>query len=156
MKCHRLLEYTQVRPDFNTCARLSTQPGTAPNGPRVVVEFPHDNESLWLSLSQSSLTTYAMIQFLFFLLAFSRLSRAFLDQRRIELAHSDEHHYFHGIAWITAGIIIGVVETIAGFARVTFGVALARRILRLIARATLMFGSLKGCVVLAIFLVTMA
>jgi hypothetical protein len=116
----------------------------------VVVEFPHGSaESLWLSLSQSSLTTYAIVQFLFFLLAFSRLCRAVLDQKRIELTHSDEHHYFHGIAWITAGIIIGVVETIAGFARVTFGVALARRILRLIARTTLMFGSLKGCAVLA-------
>ena len=100
-------------------------------------------------MSQSSLAIYIIIQFLFFLLAFSRLSRAFLDQRRIELTHSDEHHYFHGIAWINAGIIIGVIEPIAGFARTSFGVALTRRILRLSARVILMYGLLKGCAVLA-------
>ncbi|KAH0831207.1 hypothetical protein J3R83DRAFT_13786 [Lanmaoa asiatica] len=110
----------------------------------LVVGFSHDNPSLWLSLSQSSLAIYTIIQFLFFLLAFSRLSRAFLDRRRIELAHSDERQFFRGIAWITIGIIIGVIETIAGFARVSFGVTLARRILRLSARAILMYGLLKG------------
>lgn len=132
------------------CAtRLFTYPETFSDRPLVLVEFPHNSESLWLSLSYSSLTIYTTIQFLFFLLAFSRLSRAYLDQRRIKLTHSDEHHYFHGIAWITTGIVIGAIETIAGFVQVSFGVALARRILRLIARATLMFGLLKGCVVLA-------
>ncbi|KAF8548293.1 hypothetical protein OG21DRAFT_1564865 [Imleria badia] len=123
---------------------VGTHLGTAPNRPLVVVQFSHNSESLWRSLSWSSLTIYTIVQFLFFLLAFSRLSRAFLDQRRIELADADEHHYFNGIAWITAGVVIGVIETIAGFAQVSFGVALARRILRLIARATLMLGLLKG------------
>lgn len=118
--------------------------------------FSNNNEFLWLSLSHSSLTIYAVIQFLFFLLAFSRLSKAFLDQRRIELTHSDEHHYLHGIAWITIGIIISVVETIAGFAEVSFGLVLARRVLRLIARATFMFGLLKGCAILVTRLVVPA
>lgn len=111
--------------------------------------FSDNNEFLWHSLSHTSLTIFIIIQFIFFLLAFSRLSRAFLDQRRIELTHSDEHHYLHGIAWITIGIITGVIETMAGFAQVSFGLALARRTLRLISRATLMFGLLKGCAVLA-------
>jgi len=108
------------------------------------VNFPNANESLWLSLSQSSLAIYATVQFLFFLLAFSRLLKAFLNQKRIEFTHSDEHHYFHGIAWINAGIILGLAETMTGFAPVSFGVVLTRRILRLVARATLMFGMLKG------------
>ncbi|KAG8216074.1 hypothetical protein J3R82DRAFT_8074 [Butyriboletus roseoflavus] len=122
--------------------------GASSNQP-LVVGLSHNSESLWLSLSWSSLTIYTIIHFIFFLLAFSRLSRAFLDQRRIELTHSDEHHYFHGIPWITAGIIIGVIEPIAGFAQACFGVVLARRILRLSARAVLMYGLLKGCAVLA-------
>ena len=121
-----------------------------PSNRPPVVTFSNNSQSLWLSLSRFSLTVYTIIQFLFFLLAFSRLCRAFLDQRRIELTRSDEHHYLHGIVWITTGIITGVIETIAGFVQVSFGVILARRILRLIARATLMFGLLKGCAVLAL------
>ncbi|KAG6380206.1 hypothetical protein JVT61DRAFT_8297 [Boletus reticuloceps] len=117
--------------------------GTAPNQ-LVVVQFAYDSKSLWFSLSRSSLAIYALIQFTFFLLTFSRFSRAFLEQRRIELTHSDEYHYFNGITWITVGVVIGVAETIPGFTRVTFCAVLARRILRLVARAILMFGLLKG------------
>ncbi|KAF9224858.1 hypothetical protein BS17DRAFT_54079 [Gyrodon lividus] len=117
----------------------SLSPNQAP-----VINFTHNNESLWLSLSQFSLALYTIIQILFFLLAFYRLANAFLDQRRIELAHSDECHFFHGIAWITAGIELGVIEALSGFAQGSFAVAFARRILRLIARTVLMVGLLKG------------
>ncbi|KAF8128666.1 hypothetical protein EV363DRAFT_1340283 [Boletus edulis] len=122
---------------------VGTHLGTAPNQ-LVVVQFAYDSKSLWFSLSRSSLAISAFIQFIFFLLTFSRFSRAFLEQRRIELTHSDEYHYFNGITWITVGVVIGVAETIPGFTRVTFCAVLARRILRLVGRAILMFGLLKG------------
>ncbi|KIJ63572.1 hypothetical protein HYDPIDRAFT_29366 [Hydnomerulius pinastri MD-312] len=110
----------------------------------LAIGFTHNSESLWLSLSEFSLALYTTIQIIFFLLAFYRLAKAFLDQRRIELTHSDEHHFYNGIAWITVGIEIGVIETLAGFAQGSFAVALARRILRLVARFILMIGLLKG------------
>lgn len=67
----------------------------------------------------------------------------------MELPRSDVTHYFNGIAWITVAIIVGVVESATGFARVSFAIVFARRILRLVARGTLMFGLLKGYAVLA-------
>ncbi|KAG9307980.1 hypothetical protein JVU11DRAFT_12028 [Chiua virens] len=123
---------------------VGTYLGTIPNQGLPIVEFSNNSETLWFSLSRSSLAIYTVIQFLFFLLAFSRLSTAFLDQRRIELTHSDEHHYYHGMAWITTGIILGVIETIVGFSEMSFGITLTRRILRLISRTFLMYGLLKG------------
>ncbi|KAF8836999.1 hypothetical protein BDN67DRAFT_247156 [Paxillus ammoniavirescens] len=113
-------------------------------GTTIVIYFTHNSESTWLSLSQFSLVLYTTLQILFFLLSFFRLAKVFLDRRRIALTHSDEHHSFHGIPWITAGIELGVIETLAGFAPGSFAVVLARRIIRLIARTVLMVGLLKG------------
>ncbi|KAH7919393.1 hypothetical protein BV22DRAFT_1133859 [Leucogyrophana mollusca] len=101
--------------------------------------------SLWLSLSKFSLAIYTSDQVIYFLLAFYRLGKAFLDQRRIESTETDEHHFFNGIGWITVGVKLGAIETIVGFAQGSlFAVPLARRILRLLGRASLIIGVLKG------------
>jgi len=107
-------------------------------------DFTDNSESLWLSLSQLSLASYTTIQFIFFLLAFYRLGETFHDRQRIEDTHADEHHYFNGIGWITVGIQLGAIESIVGFAMGGFAVPLSRRILRLMARSTLIIGVLKG------------
>ncbi|OAX42215.1 hypothetical protein K503DRAFT_387978 [Rhizopogon vinicolor AM-OR11-026] len=110
----------------------------------LLIDFTNDSESLWLSLSQLSLALYTIFQLLLFLLAFYRLVEAFLDRQRIQTTVADEHHYFNGIGWITAGIKLGAIESIVGFATGSFAVPLSRRILRLIARSSLIIGVVKG------------
>ncbi|KAH7915877.1 hypothetical protein BJ138DRAFT_1176159 [Hygrophoropsis aurantiaca] len=100
--------------------------------------------TIWFSLSQFSLALYTANQLVYFLLCFYRLGKAFLDQRRIESTASDEYHFFNGIAWTTVGIKLGAIEAIVGFAEGGFAVPLSRRILRLLGRACLIIGCLKG------------
>lgn len=116
----------------------------------LVFDFTNNNELLWLNLSRLSLALYATIQILFFFLAFYRLIGAFRGQQRIE-STLDKHHRFNGIGWITVGIMLGVIESIVGFATGGFAVPLSRRILRLTARSSLIIGVLKGWVKSASF-----
>ncbi|KIK97303.1 hypothetical protein PAXRUDRAFT_825062 [Paxillus rubicundulus Ve08.2h10] len=125
-------------------AFAGTTIGSSPLNQQPVIYLTHNNESLWLSLNQFLLALYTTLQILFFFFAFYRLAKVSLDRRRIELTHLDEHHVFHGIPWVATGIGLGIIETLAGFASGGFAVALARRIIRLVARTVLMVGLLKG------------
>ena len=49
-----------------------------------------------------------------------------------------------GIGWIATGLKLGAIESVAGFANAGFGGALTRKILRLVARAFLIIGVIKG------------
>ncbi|KAF8878077.1 hypothetical protein BD779DRAFT_1676999 [Infundibulicybe gibba] len=124
--------------------RISTR-FSATAKPVVAIGFNNDrDEILWqffTSLTLALLTAYQAITFVF---AFYRLLRAFINQRRIETSSSDQTHLFKGIGWINGGIKLGALETIAGFAQGSFGVALTRRILRFLARAFLCIGLVKG------------
>ena len=79
-----------------------------------------------------------------FFLAFYQLLRVFIDQRRIETSQSDEAHLIRGIGWVAGGLKLGAIETLLGFAPVGFGGAFTRRLLRLLARACLVIGIVKG------------
>ncbi|GLB39973.1 hypothetical protein LshimejAT787_0704830 [Lyophyllum shimeji] len=111
----------------------------------LAIGFSNDkNQTLWTfstSLTLALLTAYQAINFTF---AFYRLIKALLDQRRIDTTSSDEVHLFKGIGWITGGLKLGAIETVIGFAAAGFGSAMTRRIIRLLARACLVIGLVKG------------
>ena len=69
-----------------------------------------------------------------------------MAQRDLEAASSDEAYLFKGIGWMSVGLKLGAVETVIGFAQAGFGGVLTRRILRLLCRACLCIGILKGYV----------
>ncbi|ESK87764.1 hypothetical protein Moror_11301 [Moniliophthora roreri MCA 2997] len=93
------------------------------------------------SLAIALLTAYQAVNFCF---AFFRLAKAFINSRRIETSSSDEVVLFNGMGWINAGIKLGAIESVVGFAEAGFGTALVRRILRFLGRACLVIGSIKG------------
>lgn len=97
--------------------------------------------SFFNSITLALLTAYQAINFCF---AFIRLTKIFLNQRRIEMSSTDEAHLFRGTGWITGALKLGAIETVIGFADGNFGVALTRRILRFLARAFLCIGIVKG------------
>ncbi|KAJ3793269.1 hypothetical protein GGU11DRAFT_417436 [Lentinula aff. detonsa] len=114
-------------------------------GTTVAVGFSDPyNKTLWTIFTDFDLgfiTTYQILNFSF---AFFRLAKAFLEQQRIETSDTDEALLLRGTGWITLGIKLGAVETAIGFVSPQFGVVLARRILRLLGRASLIIGLLEG------------
>lgn len=69
-----------------------------------------------------------------------------MNQRRIDNTQrtEDEVHLFNGLGWITVGIKLGAIESIIGFVDASFGLAMTRRILKLLGRACLIIGVVKG------------
>lgn len=107
-------------------------------------DFTSKSESLWLSLGQLSLGLYTNYQCLAAFLALYRLFIACFDQQRIDTENTDERHFFNGTGWIALGIKLGAAECFVGFASGGFSIPLSRRILRLVSRACIIFGTLKG------------
>ncbi|KAF5391315.1 hypothetical protein D9757_002082 [Collybiopsis confluens] len=103
----------------------------------------HD-KTLWTFFTDFDLGFVAGYQALNFSFAFFRLSKAFLEQERIESSGVDEALLFKGTGWIAVGIKLGAIETVIGFVRPQFGLVLARRILRTLGRASLIVGVFKG------------
>ncbi|KAG5651685.1 hypothetical protein H0H81_007816 [Sphagnurus paluster] len=103
-----------------------------------------ENQMLWTFFTSFTLALLTSYQAINFSLAFYRLVRALIDQHRIETTLSDEAHHLGGIAWITGALKLGAIETVIGFAGGSFGGAMTRRIIRLLARACLCIGLVKG------------
>ena len=53
---------------------------------------------------------------------------------------------FRGLGWLVIGAKISAIESAVGFATTSFGVILTRRILRMIGRACIIIGVIKGFV----------
>jgi len=102
------------------------------------------DQALWTFFSSLIIAILAIYQAINFVLTFYQLLRVFIDKRRIETSESDEAHFFHGIGWIAAGIKLGAIETVIGFAPAGFEGAITRRILRLLGRGCLIIGIVKG------------
>lgn len=102
------------------------------------------DQLLWTFFTSLTLALLTAYQAINFILAFSRLIKVFLDQRRIETGSTEEIHLFKGIGWISGSYKLGAIETVVGFAGGGFGGALTRRILRFLARAFLCIGLVKG------------
>jgi hypothetical protein len=116
-------------------------PGRLP----VLVGFKDARDQfLWTFFTSVTLALLTVYQGVNFTFALYRLIRAFRDKRRIESTEADEAHPLKGIGWVCGGIKLGTIETVVGFAGGTFGVALTRRILRLLGRVSLCIGIAKG------------
>lgn len=116
-------------------------------GPALVLAFGFKTDRdqlLWTFFTSLTLALLTAYQAINFILAFYRLTKVFFDQRRIETGSTEEIHLFRGIGWISGGYKLGTIETVVGFAGGGFGGALTRRILRLLARAFLCIGLVKG------------
>ncbi|KIK59675.1 hypothetical protein GYMLUDRAFT_244896 [Collybiopsis luxurians FD-317 M1] len=103
----------------------------------------HD-KTLWTFFTDFDIGFVAGYQAFHFSFAFFRLTKAFLEQERIESTNADEALLFKGTGWIAFGIKLGAVESVIGFVQPHFGVVLARRIIRTLARASLTIGVFKG------------
>ncbi|TDL27776.1 hypothetical protein BD410DRAFT_893961 [Rickenella mellea] len=105
-------------------------------------------QSLWLFFSSLSLALFTAFQAITFCLTFYKLVQAFINQRRIDTSSNEdtEAHLVRGLGWIAGGIKLGAIETVIGFTGVGggFGTILARRLLRMISRACVIIGIVKG------------
>lgn len=109
---------------------------------------PHD-QSIWLFFTSLTLALLAGFQALIFSLTFYKLVKALVDQRHIDTSgrQDSEAHLVKGTGWIAAGVKIGAIETIIGFAGPGgdgFYAAFIRRLLRTVSRACVIIGVVKG------------
>ena len=104
------------------------------------------DQLLWTFFTSFTLAILTAFQAGCFFLAFYRVVRATVNQRHIETSGVDAVILMKGTAWITGGLILGTIETAIGFAQCGFATAIIRRIIRLLSRACLVLGAMKGSV----------
>ncbi|KAI0643804.1 hypothetical protein C8Q79DRAFT_155326 [Trametes meyenii] len=118
------------------------------NGVPLILGVGFTNPTTEMFLSSVTLILLTAFQALNFCIAFYRLVKAFSHQRNIETTDREkkemEAHLFRGLGWIVAGMKLGAVETVIGFAQGGFGVAFTRRLLRFLGHACLVIGIVKG------------
>lgn len=102
------------------------------------------NQSIWFFLTALALALLTAYQALVWSFTFVRVVKAFLAQRRIETQSVDEGYFMNGIGWLSAGVKLGAIETVAGLAQGGFNGAIIRRVIRLCSRACLCMGVIKG------------
>jgi len=155
MKSHRLLESTSVSWlclsvwVLLICFCVVSLPTGASNQSYIAIGFLNKhNEMIWTFFTSFTLALLTAFQVIIFCLVFLRLIQAILNQKRFESnEEEDKAHLVRGTGWISAATKLGAVETMIGFAGGGFGVALTRRILRLLGRACLCIGTVKGYVI---------
>lgn len=114
-------------------------------GGRIFIGFKNDRDhDVWQFFTSMTLALHTAYQAINFSFAFFRLVKAFLNQRDLEAASSDQGYLFKGTGWISGGLKLGAIETVIGFAHAGFGGAITRRILRLLSHACLSIGVVKG------------
>lgn len=114
----------------------------------IAVKFM--NEQLVIFFNSLTLVVLTAFQAINFCMAFYRLIKAIINQKRIdstEGGNDREAHLINGIGWVSAGLKFGAIETVIGFAPGIFGTAITRRILRLLGRGCLTIGVVKGFVI---------
>jgi len=122
----------------------------------IAIGFTGKNEeSIWTFFTSLTLALLVVYQAAVFCLAFFRLVQALLHQRKIENKGSDKAHFINGIGWISAAAKLGAVETVVGFGGGDFGIDMTRRILRMLSRACMCIGVVKGYVLLLVGLLVL-
>jgi hypothetical protein len=148
-RCESKMLRLRLNGQFLT-TRSQVIPSPDPNSMDVIgIGFStNNNKNLWTIMTSFTLGTLAFFQMFAFSLALLRLARIFVNQRSMEtsMLPVDEVYIFKGIAWIVIGLKLGAIETVIGFAPRSFGIALARRIFRMLSRACLVVGTAKGSV----------
>ncbi|TBU51517.1 hypothetical protein BD310DRAFT_1005179 [Dichomitus squalens] len=120
-------------------------PGT--NGGPIQLGVGFTDPTPEMFLSSVTLVLFVAFQASNFCIAFYRLIRALSHQRTLDSSQQEkemETHLFRGLGWIVAGLKLGAVETVIGFAQGGFGVVFTRRLLRLLAHGCLIIGIIKG------------
>ena len=117
------------------------------NAPKTIFAIGSSDSSiqhLWTLFTTLTLALLTCFQIIVFCFAFFRLMQVISSRRRIESNHSAKAQLLKGIGWISGSLILGGTETVIGFVVGGFWVVLSRRILRLLTRAFLCIGVIKG------------
>jgi hypothetical protein len=101
-------------------------------------------QQLWTISTSFTLAFLTSFQIAVFCFAFFRLSQTIFSRKRFQSQHNAKVQLIKGIGWISGSLMLGAIETVMGFAVGGFGVVLSRRILRLLTRASLCIGVIKG------------
>ncbi|KAI5893369.1 uncharacterized protein SCHCODRAFT_02500140 [Schizophyllum commune H4-8] len=121
--------------------------GTFSNGTTTIVAVGFENkqdQALWTASTYADLAVLAALQALPAVLAVRRLVHISRQHKEIQASPNGTVHSFGGTIWTTTGLVVGLAETLVGYAPATFAVSLARRILRAISRAKLCVGISLG------------
>jgi len=112
------------------------------------------SKTLWTLLNSAGLVLLALYQAICFCLAIFRVFRYFThatsDSPRILAADSKgskwsrQNMRMRGVGWIAAGIKLGAIELLLGFVPNGFGMALSRRLFRVVGRMMLAWGVYQG------------
>ena len=100
----------------------------------------HD-EWFWLLFTSLTLAILTAFQATVFSFSFFRLIWML-----VRLGRDNGDFKLQGVPWVSAGVKLGVLETVVGFAGGGFEISLIRRIMRFLGRACLCIGVIKGCV----------
>lgn len=112
---------------------------------QVIIGFSSQkNWTLNLFFSSITLALITLFQVVIFLITGFRVVVALSNQRRFEQSGQDAVHMIKGVGWLAAGMKMGAIESVIGFAGGSFGIVITRRIFRLLGRAFLCFGVVKG------------
>lgn len=124
---------------------------TAGESPFLAVGFSNNTfQHISLFFSSAALIFLVLFQATLFTLAFVRVVRAFIDERRVEddsrhrHEHAEQIYLFRGLGWLSVGLKLGAIESVVGFADTSFAVVLTRRLLRLFGRGAVIIGVIKG------------
>ena len=99
-------------------------------------------------LSSTALALMTVAQALTFLLFFMGLTSGLVKQRHIEACAAAEREavLFRGLGWLAVGMKFSMMETAFGWVTPSFGLIFFRRGIRLIGRACIIIGVVKGFV----------
>ncbi|RXW19661.1 hypothetical protein EST38_g6192 [Candolleomyces aberdarensis] len=125
---------------------VGIQRRTNPQDPaQILIGFTTQrNFSVNAFFSSLSLALVTLFQATIFLITAFRLITAIFNQRRFENLGQDASHMLNGIGWLAAGMKLGAIESVIGFAGGGFEIVLTRRFIRFLARACLSLGIVKG------------
>ncbi|KAI9450093.1 hypothetical protein BJY52DRAFT_1419696 [Lactarius psammicola] len=129
---------------------LSYRHDPDPNNANVYYQFsgpgltPREFARILLSSTSQALLTVA--QALTFLMLFVRIASGLVKQRSIEdrSATEQEGVLFRGLGWLAVGMKLSVLETALGWVTPSFGLVFTRRGIRMIGRACVIIGVVKG------------
>ena len=129
---------------------------------QILIGFPSRGLfSLNAFFTSLTLALLILFQAIVFLIAFFRLIVAVLNQRKFQNKGRDAYHLVKGVlhtlsasvftdfillgvAWLSAGLKLGAIETLVGFMGGSFEAVLARKIVHCISRVLLCVGIIKG------------
>ncbi|TFY72564.1 hypothetical protein EVG20_g434 [Dentipellis fragilis] len=97
-------------------------------------------------LNSLGLVLLTVYQVATFFIVIVHLAAAIVNQRSIEAQANEDNeaHLFRGTGWMALGIKFGAIESIIGFATGSFGIFFTRRFLRMISRACIIIGVVRG------------